>query len=136
MLYLLLIILFTFSKELIVINAEFIVIVGFLTIFFILKSLLVKPIVENLEAYSQKIRDDYLLKINTGISTINLLLTSIEEKVQYTYDLEEYYIYLEDLLLDFLDAGKKHLNYRLGILTTQGFLQTFLKLQKKLSIIS
>lgn len=110
MLYLLLIIITTFSKELIVINPEFVVIVGFLTIFFILKSLLFGPIVDSLQTYSQKIKSDYLMKINTEIFAFDRLIASVEAKMQYINDLENYYIFLENRLINFIETAKKKFN--------------------------
>jgi hypothetical protein len=125
MLYILVFFIIAFSKELIVINAEFVVIVGFLTIFFVLKSLLQKPIVESLEAYSHKIRNHYLVTLNTDIFALDNSISSIEDKVQIRTDLENYSILLENLILDYFDAIKKNFEFTTNVENIQELLKTF-----------
>jgi hypothetical protein len=125
MLYILLILLIAFSKELIVINAEFVVIIGFITIFFILKSLLLKPIVAGLEQYSQKIRINYLTKINDEILTLDCFIQSIEQKVQIAVDLRTFHILFDELALSFVKASKQKLSVSLYNLTMRRFKHVF-----------
>lgn len=92
-----------FTKELIVINPEFIVIIGFITIFFILKSLTQELLVESFDSYADQIRKTYLSALYTELNNSKTKLEQAENNSQLQYSLAFYYEYLLGLTILFFD---------------------------------
>jgi len=77
----------------------------------------------------KKIRTDYLARINTEFFAVDSLINSLEEKVQYRLDLENYYILLEDLIIDFIEASKKNLIFHSSATIMNIFIKKFLRIE-------
>ncbi len=97
--YLVLLILLTFSKEFIVLNAEFVVICAFITIFFIVKNILQVTIVRALDVYKKQIAETYVQIRQIEIYKLNYRISLIRDKIQYNLDKRHFYMSLANKLL-------------------------------------
>lgn len=86
----LLILLFVFSKELIVLNEEFLIILSFLAVFFGLQTALSSTIVSELEDRTLQIKKSFLSLYQNKQNFQQILISLLEKKINLSNSLKNY----------------------------------------------
>lgn len=85
-----------FSKELLPLNQELLIITGFLIMFFMIKKLINNPIANTLDDYRNQIKTIYLQGINKKIANVTSKIVGLIDKNEELHSTGDYILDIEN----------------------------------------